>query len=416
MIERIIELSIRNRFVVLMAYLLVVAWGIHSVYSTPVDAIPDLSENQVIVFTDWMGRSPREIEDQITYPLSVNLQGLAGVKSVRSSSEFNFSMVNIIFEEGVDFYFARQRVLERLTLSSTFLPPGVVPYLAPDATALGQIFWYTVEGPALDPGRLRAIQDWFVRYQLNSVPGVAQVATVGGYPIEYQIDVDPDKLRSFGVTLGEVFDAVGRSNSAVGGRVVHKGNAEYLIRGVGWIRSKADIEAVVLRAEPTRGTPIYVSNVATVSLGPQFRRSVLEKNGDEVTGGVVLMRFGENPLEVTRRVKEKIVQLQPGLPEGVRIVPFYDRTRLIEGAIATLTEVLTHEMIIASLAILLILGHLRSAFVICLTLPLSVLVSFILMRQFGVASNIMSLARASRSRSGSSSTRRSSWSRTRRIT
>src|SRR5262245_53255556 len=208
-----------------------------------------------------MGRSPREIEDQVTYPLSLKLQGLAGVKAVRSSSEFNFSMITIIFEDGVDFYFARERVLERLALASTFLPQGVVPYLAPDATALGQIFWYTVEGEGLDPGRLRAVQDWFVRYQLNSVPGVAQVATVGGYPIEYQVDVDPDKLRAYGVTLGEVFEAVSRSNSAVGGRVVHKGNAEYLIRGVGWIRSKADIEAVVLRAEPRRGAPIYVSNV-----------------------------------------------------------------------------------------------------------------------------------------------------------
>jgi Cu(I)/Ag(I) efflux system membrane protein CusA/SilA len=391
-IERIIELSIRNRFLVLAAWLLVAVWGVHSVLHTPVDAIPDLSENQVIVFTDWMGRSPREIEDQVTYPLSVNLQGLAGVKAVRSSSEFNFSMIDIIFEDDVDFYFARERVLERLALASTFLPQGVVPYLAPDATALGQIFWYTLEGPDQEPGRLRAIQDWFVRYQLNSVPGVAQCASVGGYPIEYQIDVDPVKLRSYGVTLGDVFSAVSRSNSAVGGRVVHKGNAEYLIRGVGWIRSTRDIESTVLRAEPGRGTPIFVSNVATVSLGPQFRRSVLEKNGDEVTGGVVLMRQGENPLEVTRRIKEKIQQLQPGLPEGVRIVPFYDRTRLIEGAIETLTRVLEHEIVIASIAILLVLGHFRSAFVICLTLPMSVLISFILMRRFGIASNIMSLA------------------------
>jgi Cu(I)/Ag(I) efflux system membrane protein CusA/SilA len=219
MIERIIEFSIRNRFIVILLAGVVAVWGIYSVINTPVDAIPDLSENQVIVFTDWMGRSPREIEDQITYPLSVNLQGLAGVKAVRSSSEFNFSMINIIFEDNVDFYFARQRVLERLTLSSTFLPPGVTPYLAPDATALGQIFWYT------DLGRLRAIQDWYVRYQLNSVPGVAQVASVGGFPIEYQIEVDPNKLRSYGVTLGEIYAAVQRSNSAVGGRVIEKGNA-----------------------------------------------------------------------------------------------------------------------------------------------------------------------------------------------
>ena len=205
MIEKIIEFSIRNRFIVILVTLGVVAWGVHAVINTPVDAIPDLSENQVIVFTDWMGRSPKEIEDQVTYPLSVNLQGLAGVKAVRSSSEFNFSMINVIFDDNVDFYFARQRVLERLTLSSTFLPQGVVPYLAPDATALGQIFWYTVEGEGQDLGRLRAIQDWYVRYQLNSVPGVAQVASVGGMPIEYQIDVDPHKLRAYNVTLGELY-------------------------------------------------------------------------------------------------------------------------------------------------------------------------------------------------------------------
>jgi copper/silver efflux system protein len=392
MIERVIEFSIRNRFVVLVATAIVVVWGVWSVLHTPIDAIPDLSENQVIVFTDWMGRSPREIEDQITYPLSVNLQGLAGVKAVRSSSEFNFSMINIIFEDHVDFYFARQRVLERLALAGTFLPPDVVPYLAPDATALGQIFWYTVEGGGLDPGRLRAVQDWYVRYQLNSVPGVAQVASVGGSPIEYQIDVDPVKLRAYGITLGELYAAVARSNSAVGGRVIQKGNAEYLVRGVGWITSPADIESIVVRTDSGSGTPVYVSNVASVGLGPQFRRSVLEKDGNEAVGGVVMMRHGENPLDVTRRIKAKIVQLQPGLPVGVRIVPFYDRTRLIEGAIGTLTEILTHEMIIASLAVLLVLMHVRSAFVICLTLPLAVLVSFILMRLFGISSNIMSLA------------------------
>ena len=392
MIERLIEYSIRNRFIVITAWLIVICAGVYAVANTPIDAIPDLSENQVIVFTDWMGRSAREIEDQLTYPLSVNLQGLAGVKSVRSSSEFNFSMINVIFEDGIDFYFARQRVLERLTLASTFLPQGAVPYMAPDATALGQIFWYTVEGKGLDPGRLRAIQDWYVRYQLNSVPGVAQVASVGGYPIEYQLDVDPNRLRAFDVTLGEIVSAVARSNSAVGGRVVHKGNAEYIIRGVGWIQSVRDLENLVIRTDPKRGTPVLLSNLATVSLGAQFRRSVLEKNGDEVTGGVVLMRHGENPLTVTRAIKAKLLELQAGLPEGVRIVPFYDRTRLIEGAIHTLTEVLLHETVIASLAILLILGHARSAFVICLTLPLAVLVSFILMRHFGIASNIMSLS------------------------
>ncbi|MGA2619481.1 MAG: efflux RND transporter permease subunit [Thermoguttaceae bacterium] len=391
MIEKIIEFSIRNRFVVILVAAMLAAWGVYAVVNTPVDAIPDLSENQVIVFTDWMGRSPKEIEDQITYPFSVNLQGLAGVKVVRSSSEFNFSMINVIFEDHVDFYFARQRVLERLTLAGTFLPPGVVPYLAPDATALGQIFWYTVEGPGYDLGRLRAEQDWYVRYQLNSVPGVAQVASVGGYPIEYQIDVDPNKLRSYGVTLGELYGAVARANSSVGGRVIHKGNAEYLIRGVGWIRSLDDIRDIVIKSDPLKGTPITVASLATVGRGAQFRRSVLEKDGNEVTGAVVMMRHGENPLAVTRRIKDKILELQPGLPPGVRIVPFYDRTRLVEGAIHALTTVLSHEMIIASVAILLILMHFRSAFLICLTLPMAVLVSFILMRLVGVASNIMSL-------------------------
>ncbi len=392
MIERIIEFSIRNRFVVIAATLAMIVWGVHSVVNTPIDAIPDLSENQVIVFTDWMGRSPREIEDQITYPLSVNLQGLAGVKSIRASSEFNFSMIDIIFDDKVDFYFARQRVAERLSLASTFLPQGVVPYLAPDATALGQIFWYTVEGKGYDQGRLRDIQDWTVRYQLNSVPGVAQVASVGGYPIEYQIDVDPLKLRAYGITLGELYSAVERSNSAVGGRVIHQGNAEYLVRGVGWIKSTRDIEQIVIKSQAATGTPITVADLATVSLGTQFRRSVLEKDGSEVVGGVVMMRYGENPLEVTQRIKDKIVELQAGLPEGVHIVPFYDRTRLIRGAIHTLAEVLTHEMIIASIAVLLILMHFRSALVICLTLPLSVLASFILMHFFGIASNIMSLS------------------------
>ncbi len=260
------------------------------------------------------------------------------------------------------------------------------------STALGQIFWYTVEGKGYDLGRLRAVEDWYVRYQINSIPGVAQVASVGGYPIEYQIDVDPNKLRAYGVTLGELYAAVARSNSAVGGRVIHKGNAEYLIRSVGWIRSVRDIETIVVKTNAAKGTPVYVSNLATVGLGPEFRRSVLEKGGNEVVGAVVMMRYGENPLLVTKHIKQKIEQLQAGLPEGVRIVPFYDRTRLIEGAIHTLAAVLTHEMIIASLAILLILMHFRSAFVICLTLPMAVLISFILMRLLGVASNIMSLS------------------------
>src|SRR3954468_17978691 len=255
MIEAIIEWSIRNRFLVILAALGVGVAGFRALMTMPVDAIPDQSENQVIVFTDWMGRSPQEIEDQVTYPLSVNLQGLAGVKVVRSSSEFNFSMINVIFDDATDYYFARQRVLERLSIASTFLPPGVTPYLAPDATALGQIFWYTVEGDGQDLGKLRSIQDWFVRYQLNSVPGVAEVASVGGAPREYQIDLDPSKLRAYGIGLGEVYSAVAPSNSSVGGRVIHRGNAEYLIRSVGWIESLDDIRRTVV-ARRGDGTPV----------------------------------------------------------------------------------------------------------------------------------------------------------------
>lgn len=391
MIESIIEWSIRNRFLVILASLVLGVAGFRALMTMPVDAIPDLSENQVIVFTDWMGRSPREIEDQITYPLSVNLQGLAGVKVVRSSSEFNFSMITIIFNDDTDYYFARQRVLEKLSIASTFLPQGVIPYLAPDATAVGQIFWYTVEGEGKDLSELRSIQDWYVRYQLNSVPGVAEVASVGGAPKEYQIDLDPNKLRAYGISLGEVYSAVARSNSSVGGRVIHQGNAEYLIRSVGWIENIDDIRETVV-AQRKNGTPINVGMLGTVQIGPAFRRSVLEKDGKEAVGGVVLMRYGENPLEVTKRIKTKISTLQAGLPSGVRIVPFYDRTPLIHKALETVSGTVKEELIVCTIAILIVMGHIGNAFVVAVTLPMAILFSFLMMRLFGMSSNIMSLA------------------------
>ncbi len=399
MIEHIIEWSIKNRFLVFFGAAAMSLLGVYAMLQTPVDAIPDLSENQVIVFADWMGRSPREIEDQVTYPLSRKLQGLAGVKAVRSSSEFNFSMITIIFEEHVDFYFARQRVTEKLAQANTFLPSGVVPYLAPDATALGQVFWYTLEPSPhhpIEPGRLWAINKFYVAPQLNAAKGVSDVALVGGMPLEYQIDVRPQDLRAYDLTLGDLYNAVSRSNMPAGGGVVQKNNAEYIVRGIGWIRDEKDIQDTVIRE--INGVPIYVKNVASVQLGTQFRRSVYEKNGNEVTGGAVLMRHGENPLTVTQAVKAKILELQPGLPPGVHIIPAYDRTRLIHGAIHTLAEVMWHEMAIASIAILLILMHFRSVFVICVTLPLSVLFSFLVMwllRVTGVIdiqANIMSLA------------------------
>ncbi len=399
MIEKIIELSIRNRFIVLFLAVALAVAGIYATLNTPVDAIPDLSENQVIVFTDWMGRSPREIEDQVTYPLSRKLQGLAGIKAVRSSSEFNFSMITLIFQDNVNFYFARQRVTERLAEANNYLPAGVVPYMAPDTTALGQIFYYTIEASSTDPmdlGRLWALNKFQIIPQLNGANGVADVASVGGTPLEYQIDVRPESLRAYGITLGELYGAVAKSNLSVGGGVVQKNNAEYLVRGVGWIKDTKDIENTVIKE--VGGTPIYVKNLATVQVGTQFRRGVFEKDGKEVVGGIVLMRHGENPLAVTQRVKEKIQELQPALPKGVRIIPAYDRTRLITGAIHTLTEVMWHEMAIASIAILLILMHFRSVFVICVTLPLSVLFSFLMMsllRFFGIIdiqANVMSLA------------------------
>ena len=399
MIERLIESSIRNRFLVLILAAALTVAGVYAMLNTPVDAIPDLSENQVIVFTDWMGRSPREIEDQVTYPLSRKLQGLAGVKAVRSSSEFNFSMITIIFEDDIDFYFARQRVTEKLSQANTFLPAGVMPYLAPDATALGQIFWYTVEPSAanpIDPPRLWALNKFYIAPQINAAAGVADVATVGGMPMEYQIDVRPEALRAYGVTLGDLYSAVSKSNMPGGGGVIQKNNAEYIVRGVGWIKTKQDIEETVIKE--ISGTPIYVKNIAVVQLGTQFRRSVYEKDGNETVGGAVLMRHGQNPLAVTKLIKEKIQELQPGLPEGVHIVPAYDRTRLINGAIHTLAEVMWHEMAIATVAIMLILVHVRSVFVICITLPLAVLFSFLMMwllRVLGIIdiqANIMSLA------------------------
>ena len=282
-------------------------------------------------------------------------------------------------------------VLERLSTAATLLPAGVTPYMAPDATAVGQIFWYTVEGAGHDLSELRSIQDWFVRYQLSSVPGVAEVASVGGAPREYQIDLDPNKLRAYSVSLGEVYSAVARSNSSAGGRVVHQGNAEYLIRSVGWIENLDDIRETVIAQRGT-GTPITVGMLGTVQLGPGFRRAVLEKDGNEVVGGVVLMRYSENPLAVTDRVKDKISRLRSGLPAGVRIVPFYDRTPLIYQAIETVSGTVKEELVVCTIAIILVMGHIGNAFVVALTLPMAILFSFLMMRLFGIPSNIMSLA------------------------
>ena len=388
MINRIIEFSLRNRLLILLAYAALAAGGYWALLHTPIDAIPDLSENQVIVFTDWPGRSPQEVEDQITYPLTVNLQGLPGVKTVRSSSAFGFSMINLIFEDNIGVYFARTRVLERLSLASSILPTGVTPVLGPDATGVGQVFWYTLEGP-YDSGTLHSIQDWYVRYQLNSIPGVAEVASVGGYVRQYQIDIDPVKLRAYNISMKDVFSAVERSNNNVGAKVLELGDAEYAVRGLGLIRNTQDIENIVVGA--TRGVPIYIRNLASVQLGPDFRRGVLDKAGREAVGGVVVIRYGANALEVIDAVKAKIEAISPGLPKGVRIVPFYDRSVLIHHSVDTLRHALLEEIILVTLAHVVFLWHFRSILVVTLPLPLAVLSAFLFMKGWGISSNIMSL-------------------------
>ncbi|RII30176.1 MAG: CusA/CzcA family heavy metal efflux RND transporter [Geobacter sp.] len=391
MIEKIIEYSARNRVIVLMSFALIIAWGVWSVYRTPVDAIPDLSDNQVIVFTDYPGRSPQVVEDQVTYPLAVNLQGLPMVKAVRASSAFGFSMIYVIFDDKADIYWARTRVLERLNYAASLLPPGVVPTLGPDGTGVGHVFWYTIEGKGYDLEQLRTLQDWFVRYQLNTVPGVAEVASIGGYVREYQIDLNPDKLLAYNIKIGTIMEAVKRSNNDVGGRLLEQADAEYLIRGQGYVKSQADLENIVVGSD-MRGTPIYLKNLGTVQMGGAIRRGLLDKNGEgEVVGGIVVMRYGENAKDVIDRVKEKITALEKGLPPGVSIKVSYDRSDLIERAIHTLKKALTEESVVVSLVILVFLLHFQSALVIVLTLPISVLIAFITMKLMGVTSNIMSL-------------------------
>src|SRR5216110_1737175 len=304
MIDRLIELSLRNRFLVAAFFLLVGGWGYWALLTTPIDAIPDLSDNQVIVFTDWTGRSPQEVEDQITYPLTVSLQGLPGVRVVRSSSAFGFSMINVIFEDHVDLYFARSRVLERLQLLSKSLPPGTVPTLGPDATGVGHVFWYTVEGKGHSLRDLRSLQDWFIRYQLNAVPGVAEVASIGGTVRQYQIDVDPNRLRAYKIPLSTVVDAVMRSNRNVGGNVVEASGTWSVVRGLGLIESVRDLEQVVVGAE--HGVPIFVRQVAQVKVGDAFRVAALVKGTEEAVGGVVVARYGVSTVGVIERVKEKI--------------------------------------------------------------------------------------------------------------
>ena len=398
-VNAVIRWCLRNPFLMVLIVAGLIAAGYYALLNTPVDAIPDIGEKQVIVYADWPGRSPQDVDDQVTFPLTTSLTGTPGVKSIRSMSGFGFSMVFVIFRDDADYYWGRSRVLERMNVAQQRLPAGVVPVLGPDATALGQVYWYTVEGEGFDLAELRSIQDWYVRYQLNSVEGVSEVASVGGFVKQYQIDIHPDKLRAHRVTLVDVYEAVRKSNIDVGAKVVENNGVESFIRGVGFIRSVEDLERVVIRE--AGGTPITLRNVATVQLGPEFRRGALDKAGVEAVGGVVLMRYGENPRSVVDRVKAKVAQLEPGMPSKlladgrtskVRIVPFYDRTTIVNETIGTLKQALSEEALLASLVILVFLLHLRTTTTVLATLPLAVAGTFVLMYAFGVDSNIMSLA------------------------
>jgi Cu(I)/Ag(I) efflux system membrane protein CusA/SilA len=397
MINRLIEWSLRNRLLVFCGLALLIGFGVRAVYRTPVDAIPDLSENQVMVYADWPGRSPQEVEDQVTYPLSVNLQGLAGVKTVRASSMFGFSLVTLIFDDKIDNYFARSRVLERLNYLGDTLPTGVEPRLGPDATGLGWVYEYYLEvdpakapGGGYDLGQLRSVQDWFVRYQLNSVSGVAEVASLGGLVRQYQIEVSSLKMRARGVTLAQVMDAVRQSNLNVGGKVIEENGMEFVVRGLGLVNFNADLENIVLTQN--KNVPVCLKDVATVQIGGDFRRGALDVGGHEVVGGVVVMRTGENAMQVISDVKARIAQISPSLPPGVSIKSFYDRSELIDRTLDTLRHAFTEEVLLVTVVIILFLFHFRSILIVILPLPLSILVSFLLMNQFGMTSNIMSLS------------------------
>ena len=390
MIARIIEWSARNGMFILLAAAVIVGAGIWAVLETPLDAIPDLSDPQVIVYTDYPGQAPQVVEDQVTYPLTTALLAVPKSKVVRGFSMFGVSFVYVIFDDGTDIYWARSRVLEYLNFAQRRLPAGVTPALGPDATGVGWVYEYAVIGAQKTLAELRSIQDWFIRYQLAKVPGVAEVASVGGFIKQYQIVVDPEKLRAFGIPLNKIVDAVRASNVDVGGSTVEMSEREYMVRGEGYLKSTKDIEQVVLKSE--NGTPVLLRDVARVELGPDERRGLTELNGEgEVAGGIVLQRDGENALNVIKGVKQKIADIAGSLPKGVSILPVYDRSNLIYRAIDTLKHTLVEECIIIALVCLIFLLHARSALVAILMLPVGVLMAFIIMHAIGISSNIMSL-------------------------
>src|SRR3954471_21294765 len=392
LLERIIEASARNAFLVLILVVFGISAGIWALRNTPLDAIPDLSDVHVIVYTDWQGRSPDIVEDQITYPISTRFIAAPKVKFVRGESMFGKSFVYVIFEDGTDIYWARSRVIEYLSSVRGMLPEGVNPVIGPDATGVGWVYEYALVDRTgkHDLSELRSFQDWHLRYALSSVKGVAEVAPVGGFVKQYQVDLDPNALVAYNIPLSEVVSAIKTSNADVGGKIFEVATTEYYIRGRGYIKKIEDIQNIVLKVE--NGTPVYLKNVANVHLGGDIRRGVAELDGrGEVGGGIVVMRYGENALNVIDGVKKKIEEIKPSLPEGVRIVPTYDRSDLIKRAIATLREKLIEESIVVALVCIVFLWHVRSSLVAIITLPIAILMSFVPMFYSHLTSNIMSL-------------------------
>jgi CzcA family heavy metal efflux pump len=366
------------------------AYGLYSINKNPIDAIPDLSENQVIVFTEWMGRSPQIIEDQVTYPLVSNLQGVPKVKNIRGSSMFGMSFVYMVFDDNVDIYWARTRVLERLNYAQRLLPQGVTPTLGPDGTGVGHVFWYTLDAKQMDLGEQRALQDWYVKFALQTVPGVAEVASFGGFEKQYQLVIDPVRLQFYNVSMMDVMNKVKANNNDVGGRKFEMNDMAYIIRGLGYIKNKEDLEGIEVRNY--NGIPVRVKDIGTVQMGGDLRLGIFDENGEgEVVGGIVVMRYGENADKVIENVKKKMADVQRGLPEGVKFKVAYDRTELIKAAISNIKTKLIEEMIVVSLIVILFLLHWRSALSIIIQILITIATSFILLNAFGLSSNIMSL-------------------------
>ena len=390
MVQRLIELSLRNRLIVVLLAASLFVWGIFSIQRNPIDAIPDLSENQVIVFTEWMGRSPQIIEDQVTYPLVSNLQGVPKVKNIRGTSMFGMSFVYLIFEDDVDIYWARTRVFERLNYAQRLLPQGVTPTLGPDGTGVGHVFWYTLDAKHMDLGEQRALQDWYVKFALQTVPGVAEVASFGGFEKQYQLVIDPIKLQFYNVSMMDVMNKVKANNNDVGGRKFEMSNMSYIIRGLGYVKNKEDLENIAIGNY--NGIPVRVKDIGTVQMGGDLRLGIFDENGEgEVVGGIVVMRYGQNADKVIEDVKKKMADVQRGLPEGVKFKVAYDRTELIKAAIENVKTKLIEEMMVVSLIVILFLLHWRSALSIIIQIPITIAASFILLNAFGISSNIMSL-------------------------